>query len=256
MALAAIVENIEDLPEIVREHYVQKGTKWVLETEGDEAKLRLNRDLAEERKKRQELEKNLQRYGATTPEEVEALRVRRRKEDDEEETATQRVTRLRDELDRTKRDTEITLREKDAEVTRIKGELTQERIGARIRTAAQGSRDFQTSAQEDAVLLGMRVFREDETGKIAAFDPTGERMLGKSGDDLTIDEWLDQRRADRRHWFGGQQGTGNQGGGAQHQSNNANQNRARPKTRSAMSDKEKAAAVGELGIEGFMEIPE
>ena len=253
MALAAIVSNLDDVPESLREHYQERGGKWHLDTEGDEAKVRLNRDLAAERKRRQELEDRLKGFGDLKPEDVEGLRQRRRREDDDDETASARMQRLRAELEETKRAAELSVRERDQEMARIKSELSQERIGARIRTTAQSK--LVTSALDDAVFYGMRVFREDADGKFAAFDANGERLLGKSGEDLSLDEWLEDRRKDRPHWFS-TSGTGNQGGGAGHQGSGTAQSRARPRQRSQMTAEEKAAAIGELGIEAFMQIPQ
>lgn len=251
MALAATVDTLDDVPEPLREHYVARNGKFVLDTEGDPRIVNARREAQEERRKRQELETKLKAFGDLKPEDIEPLRTRRRQEDQEDETAAQRMQRLRDELDRTKRDGELTMRERDSELTRLKGELVQERIGTRIRSVAQAK--LQSWAIDDAVLNGMRTFRQDDAGKVVAFDGD-ERLLGKNGEDLTIDEWLDGMRQARPGWFA-QNGTGNQGGGAQHQSTTTPSTRARPKTRSEMTPSEKAACITDLGMDGYLDLP-
>lgn len=249
MALAAIVTNIDDVPETVREHYIEKDGKWHLHTEGDEAKVRLNRDIQSERKKRQETEAQLAKLNT----ELQELRVRRARADDDDETTTARVKRAQAELEEERRTKETALRELQAENTKITSQNMQLRIGNMIRTVGQGK--LHPYALEDAVLYGMQTWRDDGTGKFVAFDSAGERMLSKSGDDLSGEEWIEDLRKSKPHWYA-QPGTGNQGGGAPHQGGGQAQSRARPKKRSEMSAAEKADAIGDLGIAGFMAIPE
>lgn len=251
MALAATVDTLEEVPELLREHYIARNGKFVLDTEGDQRIVNARKEAQEERRKRQELENRLKGFGDLKPEDIEALRMRRKREEDEEETASQRMQRLRTELDEVKRSTEMTTREKDAALAQVRAELNQERIGTRIRSVAQAK--VQSWAIEDAVLNGMRTFRQDETGKISAFEGD-ERLLGKNGEDLTIDEWLDGMRQSRPGWFPEGSANGNQGGGAQHQASRA-ASRARPKNRSEMTPSEKSASISELGMEGYLSLP-
>lgn len=250
MTLAAIVSDINDVPAALREHYIERNGKFHLDTEGDEGKVRLNRDLADERKKRQALERDLQAHR----QELEDLRAKRGKSDDDEDTTSdRRLAKLRIEMDELRRSSDAATREKDAEAARLKSELTRERIGARIRSTASGK--VVSTAIEDVVNAGMAIFREDESGKYAAFDVYGERLLGKSGEDLGFDEWVEQRRTDRPHWFGNAGGSGNQGGGAGHQGSGQSGQRPRPKKRSEMTPQEKAAAISELGSDGYLALP-
>lgn len=254
MSLASTIESLDEVPEALREHYTPRGGKFVLDTDGDPRVVSARREAQEERKKRQELEARLKAYGDLKPEDVDALKTRRKRDDDDEETASQRMQRLRDELDRTKRDSDLSMREREAELARMKSELVLERIGTRIRSVAQTR--VEPWAIEDAVLNGMRVFRQDEAGKIVAYDGE-ERLLSKSGDDLTMDEWLEGMRSSRPGWFGsGGGGTGNTGGGAQHQGGGNGQSRARPKQRSLMTPQEASQAITDMGMEAYLQLPQ
>ena len=250
MALPLTTDKLEDLPEVVREHYVERNGKWTLETDVDPRLVTARKESGEERRKRQELERENQ----AMKQQVEELKQRRQKEEGDEETASQRYQRLRAEADEAKRKADEDLRERDSQIQRLRTELTKERIGARIRNEAQRAGLIQ-QAIDDAVSAGMGVFREDESSKLAAFDGGNERLFGRNGEDLTIAEWLTDRRVDKPHWFGAaQNGAGNQGGGAAHQGGGAPA-RPRPKNRSEMTAAEKAAAISDLGIEGFMALP-
>lgn len=248
MALPLTIDKLDDVAEAFREHYVERNGKFALDTDADPRLTTARREAGEERKKRQALEQEM----TSLKQQIEELGKRRQRDDDDQETSTQRLNRLRTELEQAKRESEDTRRQKELEALQLKTELTQERIGNRIRSAANGK--LLTGAVEDAVLFGMRVWKQDEAGKIAAFDDAGERLLGKNGEDLTIEEWLDQRRTDRGHWFA-QQGSGNQGGGAGHQGSGNGAARARPKQRSQMTPQEKAAAIGDMGMEAYLALP-
>lgn len=255
MALASMVDSLDEVPEVLREHYVpRKDGKFVLDTEGDSrvSSARRGEERAKlELKAAQDRLKAFEAQGITKPEDIDGLRTRRRKEDDEEETAAQRMQRLRNELDDVKRNTDMSVREKDAALAQVRAELNQERIGTRIRSVAQAR--VYPWAIEDVVLNGMRTFRQDETGKISAFDGD-ERLLGKNGEDLTMDEWLDGMRQSRPGWYPEGSNTGNRGGEAQHQ-NVRQATRARPKSRSEMTPEEASAAITELGSDGYMNLP-
>lgn len=254
MALAMTVDKLDEIPEALREHYVEKNGKFILDTDTDPRVITARKEAEQERRKRQELE----RAQETLRKELEESKTKRAKDEGDEETAAQRYQRLRLEKEEADRKAEAQQRDFQQREAQYRSKIFQLDMGSKIRTAAQKIRGLSPSAVEDAVMLGMAVFREDDQGKIAAFDASGERLLGRNGEDLTIDEWIADRRTDRPHWFeaaaGG--GSGNQGGGAAHQGAGTGPPRARPRKRSEMTAAEKAAAIGDMGIEQFMALPE
>lgn len=64
-------------------------------------------------------------------------------------------------------------------------------------------------ADEDARLLARQLFRLEEDG-IVGRDAKGNLLTGKSGA-LTLDEWVDQLKTSKAHWFGKAQGVGAKG---------------------------------------------
>lgn len=64
-------------------------------------------------------------------------------------------------------------------------------------------------ADEDARLLARQLFKLEEDG-IVGRDAKGSLLTGKSGA-LTLDEWVDQLKTSKAHWFGKAQGVGAKG---------------------------------------------
>jgi hypothetical protein len=247
MALPQTVETLEDIPQPLREHYVERQGKWHLDTETDPRLAMARRDSVEEKRKRQDLEKKLQEV----QQELETVKTRRRTDDDDEPTDSRRLQRQREEADRQMRDLQTQVQVLQGQLSQTSSTLTRERIGSRLRGAAQKA-GLLSHAVEDAVKWGMDVFKQDGDGKVAAFEGE-ERLLGKSGDDMTMDEWLNERRQDKPHWFQ-TQGTGNTGGSANHQGSAPSQ-RARPRRRSEMTASERAHLIEDIGMEPYLRLP-
>lgn len=64
-------------------------------------------------------------------------------------------------------------------------------------------------ADEDARLLARQLFKLEDDG-IVGRDAKGNLLTGKSGA-LTLDEWVDQLKTSKAHWFGKAQGVGVKG---------------------------------------------
>ena len=64
-------------------------------------------------------------------------------------------------------------------------------------------------ADEDARLLARQLFKLEEDG-IVGRDSKGNLLTGKNGA-LTLDEWVDQLKDKKPHWFGRAQGVGAKG---------------------------------------------
>jgi hypothetical protein len=101
------------------------------------------------------------------------------------------------------------LAEKDGEVNVLKGTLTTSAIERSIRDAAMGSKMIST-AIDDAVLQGNRVFEVTESGEVVTKDGVGTTPGIKAAD------WLKDMQEKRPHWWpqsqGGGAGQGGRGG--------------------------------------------
>ena len=99
-------------------------------------------------------------------------------------------------------------------------------------------------ADEDARLLARQLFKLEEDG-IVGRDAKGNLLTGKNGA-LTLDEWVDQLKDKKPHWFGKAQGVGAKGSG--------NTSGAGLK-RSTMTIAEKVNYAKEHGQEAFLALP-
>lgn len=100
-------------------------------------------------------------------------------------------------------------------------------------------------ADEDARLLARQLFRLEDDG-IVGRDAKGNLLTGKSGA-LTLDEWVDQLKTNKSHWFNKAQGVGAKGSGNKGVST---------QKRSAMSDSEKVNFIKEHGQAAFLALPQ
>ena len=221
MTLKREYATLDEIPEGIRGHYVEKDGKFVLDVEGPGAgdgDGKLKGALEKERKDRQALQNMLNdiksKLGDADPAKArEALTALA----DLEEKALlgelppglqQKVDGLvakrteRMALDHKKREEELT-----GENKTFKTKLEELLIDNAIRTAA-GKAGVRQTAIEDAVLLGKTVFRLKDGNPVPM---KGEEVLyGKEANKpMTMDEWLAERATDREHWF-----EPNVGGGA------------------------------------------
>lgn len=105
---------------------------------------------------------------------------------------------------------QATLQEASGKVTELQSRLHKEIIGNAVRSAANGIKEFASSAVEDAVFIATtRVFSlDEETGEVIGRDETGAELFGKDGKRMTVNEWLEGQADQRPHWFYADGGTG------------------------------------------------
>lgn len=207
-------DSKDEIPAELAEHYTEKDGKWLLEvTDGalvpkvklDEFRT-TNRTLLKER---DELKKTFEGIDPEEAREVLAMR------DDLEkgklkggktvdEIVNQRIEKLRDDL--TKRATEA-----EAARTQLQTELAKVKIVDGV-TAAALKKGLRQTAIEDLASRAQQAFRLDGT-KIVAVKPDGTEEFGKTGEPLTLDEYVDGLIAKAPHLFEPSQGSGAQNGG-------------------------------------------
>lgn len=227
MAVRAIVESLDDIPEALRPEYVEQDGKYVLQLEGGFTQAdrdRLQRALAKERDDHKGTREKLRKYGDATPERFEELN------NENEDLKLQLDTlKTQDDEDRTKKIEELAERRALARIKplerkmqalqedfqAVSGErdnLKQEKHRSRIVNAVTNSSLLKEvgvvpDAVEDVELWALSNFDTDDEGNVVSKDTLGTPGLSPK------DVFMDMKNAgQRRHWFGTTTGAGASGG--------------------------------------------
>lgn len=223
MAVKAMIEKLDDVPEGMREHYTEVDGKFVLGVDGAEA-LPSMKGLRDENAKRRISEKKANEalgiyttaFGDKKPADVLAILDRVPELEaaaagkiDDTKINTMVETRVGAKLAPVQRElttTKAALAEKDQIIA---GYQTKERTRAvhdSVRDAISKSKGFQASASEDALILAERMFEVNEEGKVVTKDGVGVTP----GVDAVV--WLSELQSKRAHWWGPTEGGGAGGG--------------------------------------------
>jgi len=215
MALKAILDSIDDLPEEVKKEYVEKNGKFELQVEGMKTQAdvdRLQGALTKERNDHKTVRERLGLLGDRKIEDV--LQILDRVPELEAAAAGK--------LDETKLNelVEGRIKTKLAPVEREKGQLAQRvqelsgvleqyQTKEKVRTIHDAVRDavgkaqgFQSSAVEDALLYAERMLEVGEDGRVTTRDGVGVTP----GIEASV--WLSEMQAKKAHWWGPSQGGG------------------------------------------------
>lgn len=225
MALKAILDTIDDLPEDIKKEYVEKNGKFELQVEGMKTQAdveRLQGALTKERNDHKVVRERLGLLGDRKIEDV--LQILDRVPELEAAAAGK--------LDETKLNelVEGRIKTKLAPVEREKGQLAQRvqelsgiveqyqtkdkvrNIHDAVRDAVGKAQGFQSGAVEDALLYAEHMLEINEEGRVVTRDGVGVTP----GVDAAV--WLTEMQAKKAHWWGPSQGGGaggnRNGGGA------------------------------------------
>jgi len=221
--LKAIVENLDDVPEVVREFYKQQGEDgpFVLGIDGIDDHpavkgLKTNQTKSQKsnatlKERVAELEGQVEAFGGVTPDEVDELRQRAdaggkapTKEEIDElvakrwSVAEQKLTKQVEALTK-QRDEAQTAADTTSKA------LAGERISAKVRDAAAKA-GIRPKAMPIVTRMAGDVWRLGEDGAPAAFD--GEEPMNGAHGPLQFDEWVETLRADHDYLFEASTGAG------------------------------------------------
>jgi len=230
MPIPVIVDSLEDVPEPIREEYVERDGRYELQLDGAVSvadRDRLQRALAKEREDHKASKKRLQSYGELTPEKIEELTSERDElklqleaagsQDDEERT--KKIEELAEKRAALRvRPFERKVKEFQAELENISGErdrLLQEKRTNTVLSAVTDASLLKEAgvvpdAVEDVKLWALHNFEIDEaTGKVVSKETLGTPGLAPK------EVFADMKsQGTRRHWFGATSGAGATGGKA------------------------------------------
>lgn len=216
MALQIIVEKLDDVDEKYHDLYTEKDGKFHLTgVEGMKTQAdidRLQTALSKERSEHKALKDRVKIFDGRKFEDIQAdldripeleAAAKGDKNVDELVEAKLRsklapVERERDKFAKELEEAKVTIGNYET-ATRVR------KIHDSIRTAVGKQQGFQKSAIEDAVALGERLFEVLDDGTVVTKDNVGV-VPG-----ITAEDWLQERKNDKPHWWGSSQGGGASG---------------------------------------------
>lgn len=228
MALEALYENENDIPEAHRELFSEKSGKWELtgvtgiKTTADTD--RLSTSLTKEREDHKTTKARLTAFGEMDPEQAQRNADEVAELQAKLETAEAAVGENKpdeaviDKLVEARVATVVKPIQRDLDkLTKLSGDQadtilahelkdTNRTISDSVRTAA-GEAKIISSAMEDALMLAERVFEVTEDGAVLTRDNVGVTP----GIDPTV--WFTEMQEKRQHWWPNSQGGGAGGGG-------------------------------------------
>lgn len=225
MAIKAIIDKLEDVPEGFREHYVPGSDgKFVLGVDGADA-LPPFKNLKDENARRRIAERTtgeklaiyVNAFGDRKPEDilgvldrVPELEAAAAGKIDETKINGMVETRVGAKLAPVQRQLQTAttqLAERDQVIAGYKQKEVTRAVHDSVRNAIGATKGFQASASEDALMLAERMFEVTDEGKVV----TRENVGVTPGVDAAV--WLTEMQQKRAHWWGPTEGGGSGGSG-------------------------------------------
>ncbi len=229
MALEMILESLEDLPEVIHEHYVERDGHWELEANGAKSQTdvdKLNKALAQERLEHKAARVKIKAYGENTPDTIEELvasnedlklQVEAAGTEDAEEREN-RVNALADSramaklkpVERELKRVQDALSEVTGERDTLKIAKTRSKIQKSVADAAVDKEvGIQKDAMEDVALFSGYAFEENELGEVVSKEGIPGLIPGMTPKEAFLEM---KSNSQRKLWFGETKGAGAGGG--------------------------------------------
>lgn len=221
MALKAILDSIDDLPDALKGEYVQKGDKYELQVEGMKTEAdvaRVQEALRKEKNDFKTFKDKFSALGDRKPDEILAQLDRiteleaaaAGKLDDEKINAIVegRVKQKIAPIERERDQLRTQLGEKDKLVETYTAKERTRAIHDAVRKAGTAAK-ITAEAMEDALILAERHFELDDSGKVVTKDGVGVTP------GIGAEVWFTDLQKSRPHWWGTSSGGGaggNRGG--------------------------------------------
>lgn len=225
MALKAVVDTLDGLPEDVKSEYTERNGKFELQVEGMKTQADVDRLTSALTKERGDHKATKEKFSSLADLDLAEVHAKLDKYPELEAAAAGKLdekqldtlvegrikTRLAP-LERELGTVKKSLAEKDEMISQFTAKERQRKISKAVASAAKKS-GLQDTAIDDAILLGERVFELNEDGSVTAKENVG----CTPGVDPTV--WFTEMQTKRPHWWGPSQGggaggnRGNGGGG-------------------------------------------
>lgn len=252
MSLQAIVESLDDVPEALRDQYVENGDgKFKLDVQGvefpdDVAPLKnaLDREKAQRREFAKKLKQfdgvDLEKYNELLEKQREAEEKKLLDEGEVEKLIEKRTLRMRE-------DHEKELQETKQKLTHLESKLRSEVVTSKVNKAAVAANVLDEKSLRLIEMMAANSIKFKDDGTYAIFEGD-EEQFGSDGQPLSIEEWMTDLASEYPNLF-----KDSQGSEARKQTSRSTVTK---KPRSQMTVKEKSAFIAEQGQEAFLALPE
>lgn len=212
MTLKAVVDDLNTVPSVIREFYTEKDGKFVLSVDGLVSKAKLDEFRANNITLAQERDALRQKFDGIDPDFARQLLHKAQAEKDKKMIDEGKVDELlaqRVEIMRT--DYETKLNDESTKINKLQSQLESLLVDGAIRDVAARA-GVRPTAIEDILLRGRNLFKLMD-GK--AVPMQGEDvMYGKTGEAMSMEEWLGTLATSAPHLFELNRGGGAPGGTA------------------------------------------
>lgn len=212
MTLKAVIDDINAVPEALRDFYVAQNGQYALAVEGLVPKAKLDEFRDNNIKLAQERDTLRQQFEGIDAEKARALLAKAQKEQDKKLVDAGKIDELLDQrVEAMRADYETKLTDEAQKSQTLQARLETLLVDGALRDAAAKA-GIRPSAIEDVLLRGRTVFKLQD-GK--AVPMQGDDVLySKTGEVLTMDEWLSSLGTNAPHLFEPNRGAGAAGGAA------------------------------------------
>lgn len=212
MTLKAIIDDLTAVPEALREFYTEQDGKFALAVDGLVPKAKLDEFRTNNITLAQERDALRQQFDGIDPEKARALLARAQAEQDKKLIDAGKVDELvAQRVDAMRKDFESQLTGETTKSQKLQAQLENLLIDGAIRDAAARA-GVRAAAIEDVLLRGRAVFKVQD-GK--AVPMQGDQpIFGKTGDAMSMDEWVAGLTTAAAHLFEPNRGGGAAGGSA------------------------------------------
>ena len=208
MALKSVVEKLDDVPEALREHYVEENGSFVLATDGNDRLKEFRTNNITLKQKAEELETKLKSFEGIDPAKYQELAtLERQKRDKELIEAGDVETLLNEKLTGERSTYQKQLDAIKAELEKTKGELVATKVTDTLKTAAADA-GVLPKAMNDMVKLASSDW-ELRDGRPTMVQ-NGEVVLSKekAGEPITMGEYFKNMLHEKPFYFQSSSGAG------------------------------------------------
>lgn len=224
LAIEVDSEAHAKLPDPVKALYVEADGKFRLDVDGVEdvtgLKSSLTASREDTRKAKEEARKIAERYKGVDVERYNEIMARLDNEDDQKAFKEGGIDSLvKRKLAKTeegyKKAIDDLTKSKDTEIDGLKKKTSKYEVrvlGDHVRSAAAKA-GMHATAMDDAVLHARNMFILDDEANAVMLDEDQKPVLGKGGKPYSVDEWIEEMKEKKPHWFpAGNTGSGAPGG--------------------------------------------
>jgi hypothetical protein len=263
MALKAVIDKLEEVPEAVRSEYTEKDGKFVLSVEGLEDTEKLKKAINTEREARAKAERELKDQKKTweklgkTPQEIEQLVEQHRQSEQERLERAGEFEKVKAQIieqsEKRVKEIQDKLASKDGEINTLKTSLQNQLVNVEA-TAAIAAAKGEPILLLPAIQRRTKVVEENGLHVVKVLDAKGDPMVDGKGNPLTINDLVAEFRKDPVYGRAFE-ASGNSGSGMRPNGGSGGSGSSITKRSDLKTERERANFINENGLEAYKQLP-